>query len=190
MLKSHQLYPIGHVDNFPRMQFLLEFSEILSHNHICYHWMSVYGISKIMHCGILINMPYCDISFFCLSGNLLSIRDLETWGISFLLGVTRYNIPQDQFVHAWIECYPYKKNSDNNSWVFIEYNCDAKHCDNWFFGSLWKHFNSKTLCPHAVYRVISSRCGVIGIKQTFTVKILFALCNEDRLLLKLFTCKY
>ena len=46
------------VNNIPTMHFLLEFSEILSQNHICYHSLSVSGISKIMHCGILINMPY------------------------------------------------------------------------------------------------------------------------------------
>ena len=124
------------------------------------------------------------LEIFCLS---------VTWRLEVslgLLGVTRNDIPQDQFAHAWMECYPNKNKSDNNSWVFIEYKCDAKHCDNWFFGSLWKHCNSKTLCPHAVYRIISSRCGVIGIKQTFIVKILLALYNEDHLLLKLFTCKY
>ena len=33
---------------------------MLSQNHICYHWLSVSVISKrdVMHCGILINMPY------------------------------------------------------------------------------------------------------------------------------------
>ena len=49
---------MGHVNKTPTMQFSLEFPEILSQNHICYHWLSVCGISKIMHCGILINMPW------------------------------------------------------------------------------------------------------------------------------------
>ena len=57
---------IGHVNNIPTMHFL-EFPEILSQNHICYHWLSVSGIPKIMHCGILINMPYwvVPIHDFC-----------------------------------------------------------------------------------------------------------------------------
>ena len=38
--------------------FSLEFPEILSQNPICYNWLSVSGISIIMHCGILIDMPY------------------------------------------------------------------------------------------------------------------------------------
>ena len=45
---------------FPQCNFSLEFSEILSQNHIRYHWLSVSGNSKIMHCGILINMPHSE----------------------------------------------------------------------------------------------------------------------------------
>ena len=40
------------------MQFSLEFPEILSQNCICYNRLNVSGISRIMHCGILIIMPY------------------------------------------------------------------------------------------------------------------------------------
>ena len=43
---------------FQQCNFSLEFPETLSQNHICYHWLSVSGISKIMHRGILIIMPY------------------------------------------------------------------------------------------------------------------------------------
>ena len=57
-LKSANWWIIGHVSNIPTTQFSLEFWEILNQNLICYHWLSVSGISKIMHCGILINMPY------------------------------------------------------------------------------------------------------------------------------------
>ena len=42
---------------FPHCNLSLEFPELLSQNLICYHWPSVFGNSKIMHCGILINMP-------------------------------------------------------------------------------------------------------------------------------------
>ena len=41
------------------MQFLMGFPEILSRNRTCYHSLSVSGNSKILHCGILINMPCC-----------------------------------------------------------------------------------------------------------------------------------
>ena len=43
---------------FPQCNFSLDFPEILSQNRICFHRVSVSGISKIMHCGILINKPY------------------------------------------------------------------------------------------------------------------------------------
>ena len=42
---------------FPQCKLLLEFPEILSQSHICYHWLSVSEISKMMHCGILIDVP-------------------------------------------------------------------------------------------------------------------------------------
>ena len=45
------------IDNVPTMQF---FTGISGNTHqICYHWLSLAGISKILRCGILINMPYC-----------------------------------------------------------------------------------------------------------------------------------
>ena len=46
---------------FPQCNFSpLVFPEILSQNLICYHWLSVSGNSKILHCGIVINMPDCN----------------------------------------------------------------------------------------------------------------------------------
>ena len=36
----------------------LEVPEILSQNHIYFHWLSVSGNSNILHCGILIYIPY------------------------------------------------------------------------------------------------------------------------------------
>ena len=55
---------IGHVNNIPTTQFFtaLEFPEILSQNLIYYHCLSVSGKFDIMHCGILINMPYFRMS--------------------------------------------------------------------------------------------------------------------------------
>ena len=40
----------------PQCTFSLESPPTLSQKQICYHWLSVYGIYKIMHCGILIKM--------------------------------------------------------------------------------------------------------------------------------------
>ena len=48
----------GHVSTFPQCNCSLEFSEVLSQNRVWYHWLSVSGISKIVRCGILINMSY------------------------------------------------------------------------------------------------------------------------------------
>ena len=37
---------------FPQCNNSLESPEILSQNHNCYHWLSVSGIAKIMHCTL------------------------------------------------------------------------------------------------------------------------------------------
>ena len=47
-------YQKGMLTTFPQCYFSLEFPETLRQNHICYHWLNVSGIPKIMHCGILI----------------------------------------------------------------------------------------------------------------------------------------
>ena len=44
---------------FPLCNLLQTFPVVLSQNTICYHWLSMPGNSKIMHCGILLNMLYC-----------------------------------------------------------------------------------------------------------------------------------
>ena len=61
---------------FPQCKFSLEFPEISSQDlMLCYHWLSVSGNSEILHCGILIDMPYCNsthlarISYPCLALN-------------------------------------------------------------------------------------------------------------------------
>ena len=57
---------------FPQSNSSLEFPEILSQNLLCYHWLSVSGNSKTMHCGILINMPYSEFyQWLRMSGFLL-----------------------------------------------------------------------------------------------------------------------
>ena len=48
----------GMLTTFPQCNISLEFPKLLSQNLICYHSLSVSGNSEIMHCGILINMPY------------------------------------------------------------------------------------------------------------------------------------
>ena len=47
--------------SFPQCNFSLEFPEILSQSLICYHWLSLYGNSVTMHCGLLIKMPHCKL---------------------------------------------------------------------------------------------------------------------------------
>ena len=51
---SEAYYQEGVLTTFSQCNFSLEFPEILSQNHC----LSVPGISKIMSCGILVNMPY------------------------------------------------------------------------------------------------------------------------------------
>ena len=63
-------YPSFQFNNIPTRQFTLEYPEILhTLYHICYHWLSVSGISKIMHCGILLNMPNSYPFLFCIKLN-------------------------------------------------------------------------------------------------------------------------
>ena len=48
---------------FPQYKFTLKFPETFSQNHIYVSIdLSVSGISKIMHYGILTNMPYLNFS--------------------------------------------------------------------------------------------------------------------------------
>ena len=55
------LSPVGNVNNIPTMKF---FTGISKNTHsqklLCYHWLGVSGISRVMHCGILINVPYTN----------------------------------------------------------------------------------------------------------------------------------
>ena len=59
MLASFQKQ-YGMLTIFPQCRFLLEFPDILSQKLICYHRLSVFGNSGIMHCGIPINMAYSE----------------------------------------------------------------------------------------------------------------------------------
>ena len=53
----------GVFTTFPQCNFSLEFPEVLSQTFICYQWLSMSGNSKIMHCGLLINTPYCGTNY-------------------------------------------------------------------------------------------------------------------------------
>ena len=54
-----QYLDIEHVNNIPTMQYFNGTSRNTQSKSL-----SVSGISKIMHCGILIHMPYCNGGFF------------------------------------------------------------------------------------------------------------------------------
>ena len=47
----------GMLTTYPQCNFSLEFKEIFSQNLLNYHSLSVSGISKTMHCGIITSMP-------------------------------------------------------------------------------------------------------------------------------------
>ena len=57
-------YSIGYVNSLPTMQLSLVFPEILTQNITHCHWQSVPGNSRLMYCGILINMPYVCMYVF------------------------------------------------------------------------------------------------------------------------------
>ena len=50
---------IGHASNIPKMQFFTGISINTQSKSFSHHCLSVSGNSKIMLCGILINIPYC-----------------------------------------------------------------------------------------------------------------------------------
>ena len=50
--------PLGHVDNIPTKQFFTGISRNPQSYNICYDWLSVSGISKMMHCGRIMSMRY------------------------------------------------------------------------------------------------------------------------------------
>ena len=47
----------GMITTIPQSRFWSDFPETHSQNLICYHWLSMPGNSKILHCGILFDMP-------------------------------------------------------------------------------------------------------------------------------------
>ena len=55
-LVNLKFQPIGQVNNIPTLQFFTG----ISRNLLCYHWLSLSGNPKIIHCVILINMPYSE----------------------------------------------------------------------------------------------------------------------------------
>ena len=71
----------GTLTTFPQCNFSLEFRDLLSQNYICYQWLSVFGIYKIIHRGILDNMPYLKMSTLtctCIERNIqksLTVRN-------------------------------------------------------------------------------------------------------------------
>ena len=80
----------------PQRTFSLEFPEILSQNFTCYHWLSVSGNSKIVHCGILINMLY---SWRILIGYMFALTQIMEMFLRFL------------FSCSWLLRYRYKRNN-------------------------------------------------------------------------------
>ena len=83
---------MGKLATLPQCNFSLEFPELLSQNYICYYRLSVSGISKIMCCGILINMPYwlgCKMQTFMYvetnSSERIEALDSECHGFSSVI---------------------------------------------------------------------------------------------------------
>ena len=96
---------------FPQCNFSLEYPEILSQSYSYYHWLNVSGISKIMHCGILNNMPYCNmiimlmylslqcqdtfVQFITFLSSVLSIEEFSNKLPTLEIMLSEYHIPSD-----------------------------------------------------------------------------------------------
>ena len=61
---------------FPQCTFGVEFSALLSQDQVCCHWLSVYGNSKMMLCGINCNM-HSSWEITISSGLYYSLRRLR-----------------------------------------------------------------------------------------------------------------
>ena len=66
---------LGILTIFPQCSFSREFPGMLSQNLICHHWLSVSGNSEIMHCRILINMPYYSLTHQHKTGTWVDTSD-------------------------------------------------------------------------------------------------------------------
>ena len=82
---------------FPQCNFSQEFPEILSENHIRYHCQSVSRISKTLHCGIVINMPYSTHKSCVVDAWGLLVR---IWGVDW--SPTPKDIPYFHYGHGTI----------------------------------------------------------------------------------------
>ena len=82
-------------------------------NHICHHSLSVCGISKIMHCGILINMPIETLYLQRIRVNSLNLGNLPPPGS--ISQLAHLKTKQTGREHLWypnigIETLPYSPN--------------------------------------------------------------------------------
>ena len=74
------------LQTFPQCNFSLEYPKILSQTYICYLWLSVSKNSKIMHCGILINMLY---SWRILIGYMFALTQIMDMFLRFLFSCSQ-----------------------------------------------------------------------------------------------------
>ena len=125
----------GHVNNTTTMQFFTGFPEILSQNLIRYHWLRVSGISKIMHCGLLINMPYWGktawrIILTCFVGGKTACRTIFTCPIGGKQHVGQYMPKEAYLLGSWRQKDPLEIGNETSDTVSCEVGC------NWLCRSL------------------------------------------------------
>ena len=88
---------------FPQCNFSLKFPEILSQYHICYHWMCLSGISKIMHSGILINMPHWAVKHKIIPLILIEKNHHTSWQICHdFTEFTEHVLKYQSYKRVWI----------------------------------------------------------------------------------------
>ena len=85
------------------MQFSTRSSRIIQSAHFCRHWLSVSGNSKIMHCGIVINMPYwCEMNYsFHIRPNQPYRQGLVCWRNSCWDAMNFWIIGKFMFCDSW-----------------------------------------------------------------------------------------
>ena len=93
--------------------FPLESPEILCQSHICYHWLSVSGISEIIHFGKIIHIPSwkrqienfehmrMKAPFYSLANLLIRLQNFER-KMRLLMGKPEVTI----WVWLWVETAP------------------------------------------------------------------------------------
>ena len=117
------------LNNIPIMQFRSGIPRNTQSKHICYHWLSVSGVSKIMHCGILINMPYWTrlvaLTGYCMSRYIICLLYQSIDSLWPFLRLSVQTLVRGKVLSKRGELFHYFSPSTK-----------TQYCSNWFFLTL------------------------------------------------------